>query len=141
VMDAAGGQQFYVDAVTQLTMADFISSGNYDKHIRRMRMRYRRRRDRLVDALSSYDVSVSGLSAGVNLVLTLPDGAEHEVLRRAGDAGIVLQGLSSMRHPMAGPEVPDPDGIIVGFAAPAEHAFAGAVDALLAVLTASGLAQ
>ena len=46
VMDAAGGQQFYVDAVAQLTMADFIGTGNYDKHIRRMRMRYRRRRDR-----------------------------------------------------------------------------------------------
>src|SRR5262245_36988852 len=141
VTDAAGGQQFYVDAVSQLTMADFISSGKYDKHIRRMRMRYHRRRDRLVEALSGCDVTVSGLSAGVNLVLTLPDGAEHEVLRRAGDAGIALQGLSIMRHPLAAPELPDPDGIIVGFAAPADHAFAGAVDALLAVLTAAGLAQ
>ena len=45
VTDAAGGQQFYVDAVSQLTMADFIGTGGYDKHIRRMRMRYRRRRD------------------------------------------------------------------------------------------------
>jgi GntR family transcriptional regulator / MocR family aminotransferase len=141
VIDAAGGQQFYVDAVSQLTMADFISTGKYDRHIRRMRMRYHRRRDRLVEALSGYDVGVSGLSAGVNLVLTLPDGAEHEVLRRAGDAGIALQGLSIMRHPMAGPDVPDPDGIIVGFAAPADHAFAGAVDALLGLLAATGLAK
>jgi GntR family transcriptional regulator/MocR family aminotransferase len=46
-----------------------------------------------------------------------------------------------MRHPMAGPEVPDPDGIIVGFAAPADHAFAGAVDALLGLLAATGLAK
>jgi GntR family transcriptional regulator/MocR family aminotransferase len=102
VMAAAGGQQFYVDAVAQLTMADFISAGSYDKHIRRMRMRYRRRRDTLVEALSGFDVGISGLSAGVNLVLTLPDGAEHEVLRRAGEAGIALQGLSIMRHPLAG---------------------------------------
>jgi GntR family transcriptional regulator / MocR family aminotransferase len=141
VVDAAGGQQFYVDVVSQLTMADFISSGNYDKHIRRMRMRYRRRRDTIVEALSGYRVGVSGLSAGVNLVLTLPDGTEHEVLRRAGEAGISLQGLSIMRHPQAGPEVPDPDGVIVGFAAPADHAFAAAVDALLEVLKATGLAQ
>lgn len=71
-----------------------------------MRMRYRRRRDTLVDALSGFDVGISGLAAGVNLVLTLPGDTEHEV-----------------------PEVPDPDGIIVDFAAPAEHAFAPAVDA------------
>jgi GntR family transcriptional regulator / MocR family aminotransferase len=141
VIEAAGGQQFYVNAVAQLTMADFITTGSYDKHIRRMRMRYRRRRDALVDALSGYEVGISGLSAGVNVVLTLPDGAEQEVLRRSGDAGILLQGLSIMRHPLAGPDVSDPDGVIVGFAAPADHAFAAAVDALLEVLKASGLAR
>jgi DNA-binding transcriptional MocR family regulator len=37
VIDAAGGAQFYVDAINQLTMADFIASGQYDRHIRRMR--------------------------------------------------------------------------------------------------------
>ena len=141
VLDAAGGQQYYVDSLAQLTMADFIDSGRYDKHIRRMRMRYRKRRDTLVDALSGFDVGISGLSAGVNLVLTLPNDTEHEVVRRAGEAGIALQGLGIMRHPLAGPTVPDPDGIIVGFAAPAEHAFGPAVDALLSVLTASGLAR
>ena len=139
VLAAAGGQQFYVDAVSQLTMADFITSGQYDRHIRRMRIRYRRRRDALVEALADFDVGISGLSAGVNMLLTLPDGTEHEAMRRAGEAGIALSGLSIMRHPLAGPDIPAPDGIIVGFAAPAEHAFAAAVDALCKVLTASGL--
>jgi GntR family transcriptional regulator/MocR family aminotransferase len=138
VIDAQGGSQFHVDAINQLTMADFISSGQYDRHIRRMRMRYRRRRDTLVDALTAFDVGISGLSAGVNVLLTLPDGSEHEVLRRAGEAGIALQGLSRMRHPQAA--VADGDGIIVGFAAPAEHAFPAAVGALCAVLKASSLA-
>ena len=141
IVEAGGGQQYYVDSLSQLTMADFISTGNYDKHIRRMRMRYRRRRDTLVDALAEFDVGVSGLSAGVNLLLTLPDDTEHEVLRRAGEAGIALQGLAIMRHPLAGPEMAHPDGIIVGFAAPADHAFAPALDALLEVLRACGLAQ
>jgi GntR family transcriptional regulator/MocR family aminotransferase len=141
VLKAGGGHQYYVDALSQLTMADFISSGGYDKHIRRMRMRYRKRRDTLVDALAGFDVGISGLSAGVNLVLTLPGDTEHAVLRRAAEAGILLQGLSIMRHPRAGRQVPNPDGIIVGFAAPADHAFAGAVDALLSVLEATGLAR
>ena len=141
VLAAAGGAQFYVDAVSQLTMADFIVSGQYDRHIRRMRGRYRRRRDALVEALTGFEVGITGLSAGVNLLLTLPDGTEHEVLRRAGEAGIALNGLSLMRHPLVGPETPHRDGIIVGFAAPAEHAFAAAVGALCDVLTASGLAS
>jgi GntR family transcriptional regulator/MocR family aminotransferase len=139
VIDAAGGAQFYVDAINQLTMADFITSGQYDRHIRRMRVRYRRRRDALVDALAGVDVGISGLAAGVNVLLTLPDGSEHEVLRRAGEAGVAVQGLSRMRHPLA--VSPDGDGIIVGFAAPAEHAFDRAVEALCDVLTASGLAR
>ena len=40
-----------------------------------------------------------------------------------------------------GADVPDPDGIIVGFAAPADHAFTAAVGALLDVLNAAGLAR
>ena len=141
VLAAEGGQQFYVDAVSQLTMADFITTGQYDRHIRRMRLRYRRRRDALVDAIAGFDVGISGLSAGVNMLLTLPDGTEHEVMQRAGEAGIALNGLSMMRHPHAGPDIPAPEGIIVGFAAPAEHAFAAAVDALCGVLRSSGLAR
>ena len=139
VIEAAGGQQFHVDAIAQLTMAELIASGQYDRHIRRMRARYRRRRDTLVDALAGFDVGISGLSAGLNMLLALPDGSEREVLQRAGEAGLALQGLSLMRHPLAGPEMPAPDGIIVGFAASPEHAFARAVEALCGVLRASGL--
>ena len=139
VVGAAGGAQFHVDAINQLTMADFITSGQYDRHIRRMRTRYRRRRDALVDALAVFDVGISGLSAGVNVLLTLPEGSEHEVLRRAGEAGVALQGLSRMRHPLA--DMENRDGIIVGFAAPAEHAFAPAVDALCEILRSSGLTR
>ncbi|WP_197376440.1 MocR-like pyridoxine biosynthesis transcription factor PdxR [Mycolicibacterium baixiangningiae] len=137
VLAAAGGSQFFVDSLAQLTMADFITSGQYDRHIRRMRMRYRRRRDRLVDALAPFDVEIRGLAAGLNALLTLPDGVEHEVLQRAGNAGIALTGLSVMRHPAAGPDVADPEGVIIGFGAPAEHAFPAALDALCAVLDAA----
>lgn len=134
VIGAAGGAQYHVDALSALTLADFIDSGGYDRHVRRMRNRYRRRRDTLVSALAGFDLGIGGLSAGVNMLLTLPDGAEPEVLRRAGDAGIALSGLSIMRHPLAGPDTPDPDGVIIGFGGPAEHAFAPAVDALCRVL-------
>jgi GntR family transcriptional regulator/MocR family aminotransferase len=134
VLVAMGGQQFYVNGIAQLTMADFIANGSYDKHIRRMRQIYRRRRDRLVDRLQPFDVGISGLSAGLHLLLTLPDGTEAEILRRAGEAGIALSGLALLRHPDAGPEIPSTDGIVVNFGTPAEHAFGPAVDALCGVL-------
>jgi GntR family transcriptional regulator/MocR family aminotransferase len=134
VIAALGGQQFYVNVIAQLTMADFISAGMYDKHIRRARLAYRRRRDRLVEALAPFDVGISGMSAGLHLMLTLPDGTEGEVLHRAGEAGIGLSGLALLRHPDAGPETPRSDGIVVSFGTPAEHAFNAAVDALCGVL-------
>jgi GntR family transcriptional regulator/MocR family aminotransferase len=137
VLAAAGGAQYRVDAITALTLADFLKTGGYDRHVRRMRNRYRRRRDTLVAALDGFDVGIGGLAAGVNLLLTLPDGAEPAVLQRAGEAGIALEGLSIMRHPAAGPETPDPDGVIIGFGAPAEHAFGPAVEALRDVLAAA----
>jgi GntR family transcriptional regulator/MocR family aminotransferase len=141
VIAAAGGHQFYVNAIDQLTMADFITHGQYDKHIRRMRARYRRRRDALVSALAGFDVRITGLPAGLHLLLHLPGGIEHDVLRRAGEAGVALAGLSRLRHPLTGPQPPHRDGIVVNFGAPAEHAFAAAVDALCGVLSASGLAR
>ncbi len=139
VINAAGGQQFYVNGIDQLTMADFITGGHYDRHIRRMRARYRRRRDTLVDALGGFDVDIIGMAAGLHLLLRMPGGAEHEVLRRAADAGVGLAGLSRLRHPKSGPEEPRRDGVVVNFGAPADHAFAAAVEALCRVLAASGL--
>ncbi|MCG7594679.1 PLP-dependent aminotransferase family protein [Mycobacterium sp. PSTR-4-N] len=137
VVDAAGGQQFSVDVINQLTLADFVSRGYYDRHIRRMRGRYRRRRDALVGALTPFDVGTAGLAAGLNLLVTLPDGTEAEVMRRAGEAGIALTGLSILRHPDAA--VDQRDGIVVGYAAPPEHAFGAAISALCEVLAASRL--
>ena len=134
VVAALGGQQFYVNALLQLTMADFIAHGGYDKHIRRMRSRYRRRRDLLTEALKPFDIGIRGLSAGLHLELTLPEGTEAEVMRRAGEAGIALSGLRVLRHPDAGPDIPGADGVVVSFGTPADHAFGAAVDALCRVL-------
>ncbi len=139
VLAASGGQQFYVNGIVALTMADFIATGNYDKHIRRMRHIYRHRRDRLVERLRPFQVGVSGLAAGLHLQLTLPEGTEAEVLRRAGEAGVGVAGLALLRHPDAGPGTPSTDGIVINFGTPAEHAFGPALDALCGVLADSGL--
>jgi GntR family transcriptional regulator / MocR family aminotransferase len=118
----------------QLTLAEFIDSGAYDRHVRRMRLQYRRRRDRLVAALAAHAprVRVSGIAAGLHAVVELPPGApsEVEVVRRAARLGLALTGTAfyGSVHPAAG------TALVVGFGSPPEHAFSGALERLCAVL-------
>ncbi|MBC9714127.1 PLP-dependent aminotransferase family protein [Streptomyces sp. TRM66268-LWL] len=133
VIGVKGEREAWASALDQLTLAEFIRSGQYDRHVRRMRQRYRGRRDRLVSVLASRapHVSVSGIAAGLHAVLRLPPGTEASTLVRAARAGVALDGLSAFRHPDA---AASGDGLVVGYAAPSEHAYGAALDALCAVL-------
>src|SRR5260370_20996836 len=120
----------------QLVLAEFIGAGGYDRHGRRSRLAYRRRRDRLVAALRrrAPDVRVTGVAAGLHALLTLPAGqSEDEVVARAARRGLALEGLrpylAAQRH-HRGP------ALVVGYGTPPEHAFTGAVARLCAVLSA-----
>jgi GntR family transcriptional regulator/MocR family aminotransferase len=59
----------------QAVMAEFIASGSYANHLRRIRHTYMVRRDCLVNALRRHfgDVDLSGLEGGMHLVWHLPD--------------------------------------------------------------------
>ncbi|MGY1455267.1 MocR-like pyridoxine biosynthesis transcription factor PdxR [Streptomyces sp. SS8] len=122
----------------QLTLADFLDSGAYDRHVRAMRLRYRRRRDQLVAALAEHApaVRVTGIAAGLHAVLELPPGAEEPVLEAARRAGVALEGLARFRHPAAAAPAPGSgrDALVVGYGTPPEHGFSPAVEALCAVL-------
>ena len=58
----------------QLTFADFLSRGEFDRHLRRMRPVYRSRRDAVLAALAEHvpDLEPSGIAAGLHLVAWLP---------------------------------------------------------------------
>jgi GntR family transcriptional regulator/MocR family aminotransferase len=121
-------------SLDQLTLAEFISSGGYDRQVRRARLAYRQRRDRLVAALATGvpQVTVTGISAGLHVLVRLPAGlAEQEVIRRAAARGLALQGLAGSRA--GGPDIGP--ALIVGYATPPAHAFSTAVARLRAVLT------
>jgi GntR family transcriptional regulator/MocR family aminotransferase len=134
VIAAKGLREAWASVLDQLTLADFIASGHYDRHIRRMRQRYRRRRDQLVTALAERapHVTVTGIAAGLHAVLRLPPGTEASVVKAASWQGIALDGLAGFRHPQA--VGPAQDGLVVGYAAPAEHAYRAALEALLRAL-------
>ncbi|MFI1026641.1 PLP-dependent aminotransferase family protein [Streptomyces sp. NPDC020951] len=138
VLAAKGEREAWASVLDQLSLADLIASGAYDRHVRRMRQRYRGRRDRLVEALTAQapHVEVTGVAAGLHAVLRLPPGTERAALKAAVWQGVALDGLAAFRHPATdrATDMPTEDGLVVGYATPPEHAYAAALDALCQVL-------
>jgi GntR family transcriptional regulator/MocR family aminotransferase len=118
----------------QLALAELLASGAFDRHIRRMRIQYRRRRDYVVGALAERVPALqpSSIAAGLHLVIELPRDwpSEGEVIRRAAERGIAILGVQRGWH---GGQL-GPQAIMVGYAAPPDHAFPAAVRALVNVL-------
>ncbi|HLI00486.1 MAG TPA: PLP-dependent aminotransferase family protein [Acidimicrobiales bacterium] len=122
----------HTPTLDQLTLAEFIRSGAYDRHVRARRLAYRRRRDRLVEALPAG--RVSGISAGLHALVHLPAPmTEAEAVSAAAAGGLALEGLDSYR---TGPDIHHPPAIVVGYATPPEHAYRAALTRLGDVLAA-----
>ncbi|WP_405527397.1 PLP-dependent aminotransferase family protein [Streptomyces canus] len=121
-------------SLDQLTLAEFLVSGAYDRHVRAARLRYRRRRDALVAELArrAPKVHATGIAAGLHVVLRLPPGTEQSALRAAAWQGLAVHGLHRYQHPEA--TVERRDALVVGYGTPPDHAWSGALEALCAVL-------
>ena len=81
----------------QLALADFITRGELERHLRRMRLRYARRRDTLLDALARElpDWRPAGRADGLYALIELPgDVDEPGLLAAAARHGVGLEGLS-----------------------------------------------
>jgi GntR family transcriptional regulator/MocR family aminotransferase len=134
VISLKGEGGWSTGALDQLTLAEFITSGAYDRHVRAARLRYRRRRDALVAALATRAPAVhaTGIAAGLHAVLQLPPGTERSVVQAAAWQGLAVHGLSRHRHPDA--VTPPQDALVVGYGTPPDHAWSGALDALCRAL-------
>jgi GntR family transcriptional regulator/MocR family aminotransferase len=109
----------------QLAFADFLGRGELDRHLRRLRLRYRRRRDVLVRALERElpEAEVRGVAAGLHVVAVLPSGTdEQRVLAEARARGIGLYGLSEHRVRPGGEPA-----LLLGYAVSNEPAIRAAV--------------
>ncbi|MFI9846481.1 PLP-dependent aminotransferase family protein [Nonomuraea sp. NPDC051941] len=113
--------------VEQYALAHFLRTGGYDKHLRRMRREYRRRRDALVRALAEElpEVRVKGIDAGLHVYLELPAGWDELT------AALVAQELGLSAEPV-GPmrESAGPAAVVVGFARLPAHKALDAVRGL-----------
>jgi GntR family transcriptional regulator/MocR family aminotransferase len=134
-------EDVHVPALDQIAFAQLLISGAFERHVRRMRARYRGRRDRLVAMLRARAPRVTpvGISAGLRVLLELPrhGPSGEELADRAAQRSMELFPVGACYH--AGR--PARDGLVVGYAALPEHAFESGLDALgdlLAVSAAGG---
>ena len=115
-------------ALEQLALADLLTRGDFDRHLRRMRPVYRRRRDALLAALDRRLpwLQPAGISAGLHLVTWLPPHVdEATMVAAAARAGVRIDGVGPYRI-----SHPGPGGLIFGYATVNEQAIAAGIDIL-----------
>jgi GntR family transcriptional regulator/MocR family aminotransferase len=119
-VDAALGPHSSVSSLDQLVVADLLAAGTIDRHLRRMRAVYRRRRDEFVSLLAARSprARVEGVAAGLHALVGWPEGAvgEATLLAEAEARGIGLTALGPGWHGAPGAE-----GVVVGYGRPPAH--------------------
>jgi GntR family transcriptional regulator/MocR family aminotransferase len=106
----------------QLALADLLTRGDFDRHLRRHRRLYQRRREALLEALADGlpELPVSGAAAGLHFVLHLPPHSDEAVVVEAARAhGIALDPLRATAP-----------ALVVGYANLPEALAPAAVEAL-----------
>jgi GntR family transcriptional regulator/MocR family aminotransferase len=102
------------EVVGQLALCDFLTRGELDRHVRRMRLRYQRRRETLLEALARWlpQGRVSSLgAAGLFELVLLPDETDEPALvRAAAGRGVGIEGLALHRFIPSGSP-----GLVLGY--------------------------
>ncbi|HEX2221944.1 MAG TPA: PLP-dependent aminotransferase family protein [Candidatus Limnocylindria bacterium] len=120
VADAKSAADGGSPALEQLAFADFVVRGELDRHLRRMRPIYRRRRDALLAALGAYlpHLRPTGSAAGLHVLAWLPPGIdEASLLRLAAERSVGIYGLAPHRLAPS-----DAGGLIFGYGTLSEGA-------------------
>ncbi|MGI5126850.1 PLP-dependent aminotransferase family protein [Pseudonocardia sp. CA-107938] len=105
----------------QVALAALISSGRYDRQLRRMRRVYAARRESLVEALREHApaVGITGLAAGLHAVAHLPPGVtEVDVVAGAAARSVGVTAMADYRADGA----PDPAQLVLGLGTLPERA-------------------
>ena len=126
--------------IEQHAFAEFLRRGEMDRHLRRMRSRYRARRDALVEALGKWlpEAGICGIAAGLHAVIELPEGHDESAIRdEAARRGIALSTMSSYQMTTRG----GPPRLLLGYARYTEDAIHAGVRELAAAIRATRMAR
>jgi GntR family transcriptional regulator/MocR family aminotransferase len=113
----------------QLALASLLTTGRYDRHLRRMRTVYAARRTALTGAFARHvpSVQLTGLAAGFHAVAPLPPGAdESAVTAEARRRRVGLHGIGEYR----GDPDAAPPALVMGFGNVGERAIEPAIAAV-----------
>lgn len=118
-----------VPAFEQYTLARFMESGAFERHISRSRNVYKGRLEALLTALRESQlapwVQISGAEAGLHILLRVGNGlSEDELIRRAAESGVRVYGLSAYYAPGGSPGKAT---VILGYAGIPSERFGEAV--------------
>jgi GntR family transcriptional regulator / MocR family aminotransferase len=99
VIDGKALADWGTPRIEQLALATFLARGELDRHLRRMRVEYRRRRDLMVDEIEKAlpDAKVRGVAAGLHVPVELPNEWDEAAIleaARARDIALVAMGPS-----------------------------------------------
>jgi GntR family transcriptional regulator/MocR family aminotransferase len=118
----------------QVALATLLTSGRYDRHLRRMRAVYAARRRALVAAFARHApaVPLTGLAAGFHAVARLSaEPGEAAVIAAARDLGVGLHGIAEYRN---APDPAAPPLLLMGFGNTVERAIEPAIAAIADLL-------
>ncbi|HSP46742.1 MAG TPA: PLP-dependent aminotransferase family protein [Clostridiaceae bacterium] len=118
-----------VPIVDQKVLSLFIREGYFERHLNRMRILYRRKREELVRSLreTGGGIRILGADAGLHLLLTVDNGmSEAELVESAFRAGTRVYGVSKY---YVGREVSmERPTVLLGFASMKEEEISSAVE-------------
>jgi GntR family transcriptional regulator/MocR family aminotransferase len=124
------GEDVHVPALEQIALCELLRSGGYERHVRRMRARYRGRRDRMLALLAERAPVLApvGISAGLGVLLELPEGCptSAQLIAEASLRSIELYPLGPHYRDGRAPR----DGVVIGYGAIPEHDFDAGLSAL-----------
>jgi GntR family transcriptional regulator/MocR family aminotransferase len=92
----------HAPVLEQRALASLIESGAYERHVRRVRREYERRRAVLLEAIAGSlpaDARVAGTAAGLHVLLWLPSlrpGDEPRLVAAANEAGVGVYPVSPL---------------------------------------------
>ena len=121
-----------VPRLDQHVLAQFMRDGHFSKHLNRMRKLYRKKLEKLTQALDAYKptVQISGEQAGMHIVLTIDsESSDRELVELAKQQDIRVYALSDYHHPTE--NIPSNPQVLIGFGGFEEEAFGPAVEALM----------
>ena len=117
----------------QAAFAELLERGDMDRHLRRTRLIYRRRRDAMVAALNKYlpDVRIHGVAAGLHVLIELWQGIDELALVQAAkEQSIRVEAASAyLTRPRT-----SPPGLLLGYSSLSEESIPKAVKALASVV-------